>query len=616
VRAARLSSSATFALLAAIAIAACSAAGDPRTSGSSGGETSGTPSGQTLEIAPADAVLAMADGKPLTLDYTATLVGTDGKKQDVTAEAEFLVEDMSLGMFVGPKFSAAGLPGKTQVKVKARGLSAETSLELRVEKIIVAPGAPPDAPTKFGGAEDPTRAPSFVYPADGVMVPPNMNELEFHFTPGAGNDLFELSFSAKSLDVKVYLPCAPLGGGCAFAPSAEVWKLIAEAGRGMDPLSYKLRGTSAASPGKVGTSASRAISFAQEDIVGGLYYWNAGAGATVRYEFGVSGQSAEMYMNAQSAGAAQCVGCHVLSRDGARIAVGTDIPAPAVFKVFDVATKKEFFTQGSLFGGGGANFYAFSPDAKRIYASNGLWIDERDADTGASITDKLVPVGAMPDVSPDGKRLVYSHSQQPPPCIGNICGATGVSSAGLDVLNYINGAWSAPTAVVPFQGQNSYYPSFAPDGNWIIFNRSPSNHDSYDAPDAEVWVVGPTLGSTPIKLASASTGGDSWPKWAPDVQIYRSGTLMWLTFSSRRDYGLRLTGGKTAQIWMTAFDPAKAKAGQDPSYPAFWLPFQDIQSGNHIAQWVTKVARKPCTMDGECEASEKCQDGVCRPVLK
>jgi hypothetical protein len=127
-----------------------------------------------------------------------------------------------------------------------------------------------------------------------------------------------------------------------------------------------------------------------------------------------------------------------------------------------------------------------------------------------------------------------------------------------------------------------------------------------------------TDGGTPFKLAKASTGGDSWPKWTPVVQKYKSGQLLWVTFSSRRQYGLRTPGGpdSTAQIWMTAIDLGKAKTGADPSYPAFWLPFQDVKTGNHIAQWVTKVERKPCSKAAECLSGEQCIAGVCRPVIK
>jgi TolB protein len=315
------------------------------------------------------------------------------------------------------------------------------------------------------------------------------------------------------------------------------------------------------------------------------------------------------------AGAGTCVGCHVLSRDGTRISLGLDIPAPSPYKVFDVATRAMIYAQGTPFGGG-SNFFSFSPDTTQIMTSNGASIVLRDAKDGTAITDPLVSVGAMPDWSPLGVSMVFAKPSTPPPCIGGFCGAPGVDAASIEVLKKTAGVWDASSStLVPFGGQNNYYPTYSPDGAFVLFNRSPSNQNSFDAKDALVWVVDGG-GGTPVQLATASTGGDSWPKWAPQVQSYKSGQLMWLTFSSRRAYGLRLADGSTAQIWMVGFDPAKAKAGLDPTGPAFWLPFQDLGSGNHIAQWVTKVERKPCGADTECASGEICRAGKCYPVIK
>ena len=50
--------------------------------------------------------------------------------------------------------------------------------------------------------------------------------------------------------------------------------------------------------------------------------------------------------------------------------------------------------------------------------------------------------------------------------------------------------------------------------------------------------------------------------------------------------------------------------------PPFWLPFQDIQSGNHIAQWVAKVERQPCAKDIECPTGQVCKQGLCVPTVK
>jgi TolB protein len=199
-----------------------------------------------------------------------------------------------------------------------------------------------------------------------------------------------------------------------------------------------------------------------------------------------------------------------------------------------------------------------------------------------------------------------------------------VSEASLRVLHNSGGTWGSPSALVVANNDNNYYPSYSPDGQWVVFNRasigttaSGDAKSSYDALDATPWVVSAAGGVPPVPLKRATSPyGDSWPKWMQREQKHRGKKLMWLTFSSRRAYGLRASAGANAQIWMVAFDPEAAAQGKDPSSSAFWLPFQELSTGNHIAQWVTRVARKDCTDQNQCEAGEQCIKGVCRPAVK
>lgn len=598
-----------------LSLAACGPSPPPTGGGDGGGGSGdgavGVPG--TLRIEPANVTLTVSNGVAATQEYRAIFTNDSGADEDVTDQAVFNILDGRLGSFDGNVFtSATDKGGETIVRASYSGELAETSLTIRLEAIVIGPGAGADAPTKFGGAEDPSRAPSFVYPANGVLVPPNLNILEFHFMPGPGNSLFELRFVGTALDLRVYLGCSPVGGGCAYEPDEAVWTLLSDAERGQEPVTYTLRGVDGTTPGTVGTSASQTIAFGADDIVGGIYYWNAGAGAIRRYEFGVSGQTAENYIDAARAMASTCVGCHQLSRDGTRIAVGMDIPSPSPYRVFDVATRDVIYSQGTMFGGG-ANFFAFSPDSTQILTSNGATIVWRDSTTGAAIMDPLVPSGSMPDWSHDGTRVVYADPGIDPPCFGGICGAPGVQEASIEMMPFDGTNWGSPTTLVPYTGQNNYYPTFSPDGQWVMFNRSPATADSFDAPDAQVWMI-PAAGGNAVHQVTASTGGDSWPKWAPDKQNYHAGQMMWFTFSSRRAYGLRQAAG-TSQIWMAAFDPARGATG-DGSFPAFWLPFQEMGSGNHIAQWVTEVERQPCSNDSECGAGEFCEEGECVPLIE
>ena len=100
----------------------------------------------------------------------------------------------------------------------------------------------------------------------------------------------------------------------------------------------------------------------------------------------------------------------------------------------------------------------------------------------------------------------------------------------------------------------------------------------------------------PTDAGSALTS--SWPRWAP-FEFQRTDDpdtrLVWITFSSTRRYGLRTPPGSSGEamsgsfLWMAAVDPDRAAAGEDPSYQAFCLPFQDLDTSNHIAQWTEEV---------------------------
>jgi TolB protein len=320
-------------------------------------------------------------------------------------------------------------------------------------------------------------------------------------------------------------------------------------------------------------------------------------------------------MDAPTAGAAVCVGCHALSRDGKRMAIGSFIPAPATYKVYDVATRSALSSDGGTVGGL-ANFFSFNPDGTKLLVSDGVKIALQDVATGTIENASLVAAGSMPDWSPDGAQIVYAKGAPPPFGFAQ----PGAFSAALEIVSYQNGSVGTPTVLVPFTGQNNYYPAFSPSQKWVIFNRSPSNTDSFSAGpptgDGQLWAV-PTAGGNAIKLDTANEGGScSWPKWAPDIGTYYGGTIMYFTVASARAYGLRLTQGAQVQLWMVGFDPKRGEQGQDPSLPSFWFPFQDLASGNHIAQWVTSVERQPCTKIEDCTPGEQCDNGKCVPIVK
>jgi hypothetical protein len=159
-------------------------------------------------------------------------------------------------------------------------------------------------------------------------------------------------------------------------------------------------------------------------------------------------------------------------------------------------------------------------------------------------------------------------------------------------------------------GKSRYNPNFAPDGSFLLFSESTcpggdvnSNDCDGDADDsAKTWAVVPKAGSTPTLLARAGSPGaldgsktdlaDTFPRMSPFKNKQGKGEIYWATISSRRHAGLRDPSGRQL-LWMFAIDPAKVRSGSDGSYPAFFLPFQDLTTSNHIGQWTSAAVGKP-----------------------
>src|SRR5437762_10885809 len=61
------------------------------------------------------------------------------------------------------------------------------------------------------------------------------------------------------------------------------------------------------------------------------------------------------------------------------------------------------------------------------------------------------------------------------------------------------------------------------------------------------WPLKPNAAPIELPNLNAPTLGarltNSWPKWSPFVQRYRGMRLLWVTFSSNRDYGVHLANG-------------------------------------------------------------------------
>ncbi|HEY3594426.1 MAG TPA: hypothetical protein VGL13_11150, partial [Polyangiaceae bacterium] len=120
-------------------------------------------------------------------------------------------------------------------------------------------------------------------------------------------------------------------------------------------------------------------------------------------------------------------------------------------------------------------------------------------------------------------------------------------------------------------------------------------------------------------------GADTKLNYEPTVAPTASGGYAWVIFTSRRMYGNVATIDPfssdprsydylhqvtTKKLWVAAVD-LNAPPGTDPSHPGFYLPAQELQSGNARGFWVLE----PCRNDGaSCEFGDQCCGGYCQPA--
>jgi hypothetical protein len=551
-----------------------------------------------------------------------------------------------------------------------------------------------------------------VYPINGVLVPPNMNVISVQWTPfGTSFSQFEVDFENSVTDTRIITKCMtqtidtgqpPMpSGGCELIVDPATWTSLATANRGGGQVTVNVRGTT---DGKCASASQNSLqmSFANEDVLGSIYYWKStvtanGTGGQIWVKsFGDSVPEKQVTGVAGSGAlTASCNGCHFLSRDGSRMVVYSD-DDDSDDEYSDVSGSLIDMTMatrpaiGVAYGGRGTGqppgFSTLSPSASLYLTSNGSMVAPTNflalwsGATGNPI--KNITVGTdgqrptMPDWSPDGTSVAYVL-----PTKVASWGGQGrqrddddhAFGGSIYTLPYTgNQVFGTPAVFLASGGENNYYPTYSPDGQWIAFDRAPHDtsvgaidgcvttphalcpNDSFSNPAARLELTSSVKGSAVIDLQNANGSpaasplplSNSWPRWSPFLQKYKGTSLLWIAFSSTRDYGVRVRNHKPGmfqcypadsaedpgaphgqsfdplcqqpQLWMAAINLGEAGTG-DPSFVAFWLPFQDITTHNHTPQWTQQTMSlgpppKACiATGGNCKtnASACCMGQVC-----
>jgi hypothetical protein len=241
-----------------------------------------------------------------------------------------------------------------------------------------------------------------------------------------------------------------------------------------------------------------------------------------------------------------------------------------------------------------------------------------DTDTGQQLAAPGwdVEYAKMPMFSPDGKKIAFNHHEA----------SNGHSLAVMDFDASTN-TFSNLVEIFRDAARFPGWPMFTPDSKSVVFVLG--NVDDYvSAHPARLWVAQSDLYVvdiatkfyTPLARANGFSGPNTYLPYPgrdehyeffPTVSPVAAGGYFWLFFTSRRNYGNTIVGDvgepKSKKIWVSALKIG-APASTDPSYPAFYLPGQELESGN-IRAFATL---EPCKADGEsCNVGIDCCCGAC-----
>lgn len=519
------------------------------------------------------------------------------------------------------------------------GATSDGFVPQRGERVIFGPGTDATVVERFRSpmTADPMRAARILYPLDEVMFPRNVWAPHVQWqSNGAMGDVYRVSVLGGPVTLVAYVLHTGAGFSHAFALPQSDWNAVTLNAPGSELVLTVDRWDRAAN--QVVTGQRVRMRIARGSIAGAVYYWALG-------QFGgTEGRILRLIQGADRAptpdnfmpnppprsNGERCAACHMLSRDGNRLAVSF---GDGEFGGVVDATRDLRAPEAPLvFRFDRSWFYAsFSPNGRRLWMTDASQRSVLlDANTGSEVMPASGPLrnGTHPAWAPDNSAvaLVLNANDAWNLTAGNLA---RIPVAGDDRFGAAGALHSGASLMgAPEGGAMDAYPTWSPDSRWIAFQHGRGVVASSADASGALYVIAPSGGAA-IRLDRASVGrtpGDAfYPNFTPfttegmDPSVDGSGefrSVYWLLFYARRDYGNEQVGTRGTgrrQIWVSAIS-TDVREGRDPSAVPYWLPGQEVAQQNASAMWAPLACRQSdvdCQDNGEC-CSGNCFSGRCR----
>jgi hypothetical protein len=547
----------------------------------------------------------------------------------------FVAGDVTITASVGSQTASVSLHITVEISSDVDGLDPQQKDDLAIGGEAGPDGLGPDADFRF------------LYPYDKTVFPRGLAAPLLQLG-GSNAEATYVKISAGKFSYEAY---AAASGLTRVTLPEDVWRGVTQSagpGEWVDVAVSKL------SDGEVTGPVTERWLVAPGSLKGFVYYNTyrsklAGdSGAVMRIR---PGETAKVLQSG-------CTVCHSVSAHGNVMAAGVqwDMSNPLASRSFDLPDNDGITLRNQQDEGRVYAFGGLTPDgallltsgvpasgAKMRGMSGELFTRLVDTKTGSTVSAPSfgVKLAMTPNFAPDGSRVAFNNHD--------------ASAAGhvLSVASF-DGAKSPPefgevSNVVTDAQRVLAWPSFVPDASAVLFHAG----DSFDTAKygggalyADVQLV--DVDSKQVSELPALNGYDDAGElylpggeaqeahlnYEPSVLPVPVGGYYWVLFTSRRTYGNLIAPGGSLErgddiwgipqppdaetpsprkkIWIAAID-IEHQGAIDPSHPAFYMPGQELESGNMRAF----AALAPCKKRGKsCESAAECCDGFCRETSR